>query len=91
MTAPVLGPQAKAAARLPSGGGKRHKVLVLIAAFLDAGVEDPPIRVLAQRTRIPAALVCEIVDALEAVGLLEITRGVKARGERNRYRIKGQR
>jgi hypothetical protein len=46
---PVLGPLAKRAMRVDCGGNTRLKLLVLIAAYADAGEPSPPVSVLARR------------------------------------------
>lgn len=69
---PVLGPAAKAAARLPIDGTKRRKVLVLIAAYADAGEKSPSIRELAERARLDRLIVANVVDRLARDGLLEV-------------------
>jgi hypothetical protein len=46
---PVLGPLAKRAMRVDPGGNKRRKLLVLIAAYADAGEPSPPVKALARR------------------------------------------
>ena len=79
---PVLGPSARAAARLPTKGRKRHKLLVLIGAYHDAGV-DPSVRMLAARTGLTTAAVSRLVDALERDGLLDVER--RPSPERDRY------
>jgi hypothetical protein len=82
--APVLGPSARHAARLPTKGRKRHKLLVLIAAYHDAGCH-PSVRMLAGRTGLTRASVIRLVDALERDGLLEVER--RPAPERYRYRL----
>ena len=86
--APVLGPSARAAARLPTKGRKRHKLLVLIGAYHDAGV-DPSVRMLAARTGLSRASVIRLVDALERDGLLEIER--RPSPARYRYTLRAPR
>lgn len=82
--APVLGPTARAAASLPVGGNKRRKLALLIGAYIDAGINDPSIRMLAMRTGLDARVVVTLVDRLERDGFLAVDR---RRGERNRYSL----
>jgi DNA-binding MarR family transcriptional regulator len=82
---PVIGPRARQAARLPAKGRKRHKLLVLIGAYHDTGV-DPSVRMLAARTGLPRAAVIRLVDALERDGLLEVER--RSAPQRYRYRLR---
>ena len=85
---PVLGPRARAAMRLPAGGSKRQKVLVLIAAYLDAGESSPSIRDLAGRCHLDAPLVALLVSRLARDGLIEVE--WRAGPERrNVYRLPG--
>ena len=81
---PVLGPNARAAARLTAGGRKRHKLLVLIGAWLDAGV-DPSVRMLAARGGFTRASVIRLIEALERDGLLEVEH--RPSPARDRYRL----
>jgi len=69
---PVLGPLARAAMRVPVGGNKRRKVLVLIAAFLDTGESSPSIRQLSERCHLDRPLVCQLVSRLARDGLIEV-------------------
>ena len=86
--APVLGPSARHAARLPTKGRKRRRLLVLIGAYHDAGV-DPSVRMLAARTGLTTSAVIRLVDALERDGLLEVER--RPSPERYRYRLRAPR
>ena len=70
---PVLGPTARAAAKLPAKGDKRHKLLVLIGAFHDGGI-NPSVRMLAKHTGLTTAQVIRLLAALEGDGLLVIER-----------------
>lgn len=81
-----MGPTATRAMRLPVAGSKRRKVLVVIAAYADAGVPNPSISQIVSRTKLPRPAVVGLVDLLEHDGLLEIHRSP---GVRNRYRVKG--
>jgi DNA-binding MarR family transcriptional regulator len=87
---PVRGPRFAAVLRMRIDGTKRHRVLALIAAYLDAGVDDPSITELAERARLPRIAVVQLVDKLEADGLVEIERAPREdRLARNRYRLGG--
>jgi DNA-binding MarR family transcriptional regulator len=81
---PVLGPTARAAARLPTKGAKRRKLLILVAAYLDGGV-DPSIRMLAARSGFTTATVVQLIGALERDGLLE--REARPSPQRDLYRV----
>ena len=83
---PRLGSRARWALRQPIKGRKKHKTLVLIAAYLDAGIPDPSIRELAARTAIPAYRVVQIVDALANAGYVAIERP-KTYHQRNHYAL----
>ena len=82
---PVLGRNARAAARLPAGGKKRRQLLILIGAWLDAGVA-PSVRMLARRSGFSTAIVIRLIDALERDGLLEVER--RASPLRDIYRLR---
>ena len=84
---PVAGarPNARAAARLPTKGRKRHKLLLLIGAFHDAGC-DPSVRMLAARSGFTTATVIRLLGALERDGLLEVER--RPSPERDRYTLR---
>jgi DNA-binding MarR family transcriptional regulator len=87
MPDPVIGANARAAIRHPIDGSKGRKVLVLIAAWLDAGVDDPAISRIAKRARLPKEVTSDVVDRLERDGLIAIRRGDKTRRERNHYSL----
>ena len=85
---PVAGATFKHAARLPIDGTKRRKVLLLIAAYLDAGAPDPSCAMLGRRVGLPSQVVATLVDRLEADGFLSVERATEKReGFRNRYAI----
>ncbi|HET7052461.1 MAG TPA: hypothetical protein VFI09_00920 [Solirubrobacterales bacterium] len=81
-----LGPNTRRALVLPVEGTKRRKVLVLIAAYADAGRDDPAISELSQRSGLTYRQVVFVVDRLEADGWLEVRRSHQ---RRNRYRLLG--
>jgi hypothetical protein len=81
---PVLGKRAQAAMRTDVGGRKRLKVLVIIAAFADAGRTDPTIRELAERTKLPRNTVVQLIEKLEEDGHLAIA---PKDGAGNRYAL----
>lgn len=78
------GPNVRRALAAPVGGTKRRRVLVLIAAYIDAGRDDPSIRELAERAKLPRVAVVAVVDRLERDGWLRVRR---AAGRRNRYSL----
>lgn len=83
---PRLGHRARWALRQPIRGRKKHKTLVLIAAYSDAGIADPSIRELSARSGIPKFRVVQIVDALASAGYLAIERP-KDFHDRNQYAL----
>jgi DNA-binding MarR family transcriptional regulator len=87
---PVRGPRFAAVARMRLNGQKRHRVLALVAAYLDAGIDDPSIAELAARARLGRYVVVQLVDKLEADGFITIERGCREARERNRYRLLGE-
>ena len=88
MPDPIPGETFWAATRLPVGGEKRRKLLLCIAAYIDAGVNDPACSRLARRTGLPKQTVIRLVDQLEGDGLLTVRRGNTRKRERNRYEVK---
>jgi DNA-binding MarR family transcriptional regulator len=84
---PVAGPLFRQAAKIDAGGDKRRKLLCLLAAYADAGIDDPSIAQLAKRAQIPRGIVVVVVEKLEAAGLLAVYRGDPTRQERNRYTL----
>ncbi len=83
-SAAQLGPNARRALAPPVEGAKRRKVLVLVAAFIDAGRVDPSISELAARAKLHRGAVVRLVDRLEREGLLTVHR---CPNERNRYTL----
>jgi DNA-binding transcriptional ArsR family regulator len=83
---PVRGPMFAAAVRLPIEGQKRRRILALLGAYADAGVNDPAIRELAVGAKLPKPAVCRLVDVLEQDGLVEIARRA-GHDKRNIYRL----
>ncbi len=81
---PSTGPNVRAALRAPIEGRKRRAVLILIAAYLDAGRRDPSVAELAGRTQLRRLAVVAIVDRLERDGWLGIERAPR---RRNRYTL----
>lgn len=77
-------PNVHRAMQAPVTGNKRRKLLVLIAAFIDAGRCDPSVTELAQRSGLPRQAVVAIVDRLEKDGLLKVR---PVAGGRNRYTL----
>jgi hypothetical protein len=85
---PVLGRNARAAARMPTKGNKRRRLLILIGAFHDAGC-DPSVRQLSLRSRFGRATVIRLIEALERDELLEVER--RPSPERYRYTLRAPR
>jgi DNA-binding Lrp family transcriptional regulator len=56
----------------PVGGTKRRKLLVLIAAYADAGEPSPPMRQLSDRLGLPAKVIDRLLDRLEQDGWLTV-------------------
>jgi hypothetical protein len=69
---PILGPLAKRAMRIGAGGKKRLKLLVLLAAYADAGEPSPPARVLAERLEINIDALDGLLRQLERDGYLTV-------------------
>jgi hypothetical protein len=99
-SSPVLGPMAKAALRVETRGQKRRKLLVLIAAYADAGNSSPGFALLGPRLQFlewaPAGprrrravkRLDELVAALQRDGLLEIVAPADPRQQRaTTYRL----
>jgi hypothetical protein len=90
MSAPIRraarGPMFAAAVRTPVAGEKRRKVLTMLGAYADAGINDPAIRELAAGAKLPKSLVCRLVDLLERDGLISIARR-RGPDRRNVYRL----
>lgn len=80
---PKLGPLAKAAMRVETGE-KRRKLLVLIAAYADAGEESPAVATLAARTGLKVKKLDLLLCSLTRDGHLHVTR---TRNKRNRYQV----
>jgi excisionase family DNA binding protein len=78
---PVLGPRAPWVLRQPVAGINRRKVLVLLAAWLDAGYDDPAIRQIARRAGLEPLLTFPLVDALEREGWIAVQSGDVRRKE----------
>lgn len=82
---PVAGPTFRRAAGLRVEGNKKRKVLLLIAAYLDAGVQ-PSVTMIARRAGLPRYVVLSIIPGLGRAGLLRITPPVD-HNDRNVYEI----
>jgi predicted transcriptional regulator len=83
-TAPVFGPKARAVARLDIEGNKRRKVLVVIAAYQDAG-STPSVRDIAKRCGLRDwRHVDVLLKRLRKDGLLQVK---KESGKRNVYSL----
>jgi DNA-binding IscR family transcriptional regulator len=68
-------------------GSKCHRLLVLIAAYADAGEESPAVATLAAKIRVPANVIDLLLARLERDELVHVERGDRERRERNRYRL----
>jgi DNA-binding MarR family transcriptional regulator len=77
----VLGPLAKRAMRVDCGGKKRLKLLVLLAAYADAGEPSPPARVLAERLGIQVPDLDRLLKALQRDGHLKVAWRAGERGK----------
>jgi hypothetical protein len=83
---PVLGPQARRAMRLDTGGGKRLRLLVLLAAFADAGEPSPSAKTLRERLGVDIKTLDALLKRLECDRFLEVAWRSGPNG-RNVYRI----
>jgi hypothetical protein len=84
---PVLGELARRALCVDAGGRKRRKLLVLLAAYADAGVEDPPLQALMRRAGIPTAHKADaLLRTLETQGLIRVD-WAAGRPRRNHYEL----
>lgn len=89
---PVLGPHARAtmkwtASHLPPDSIRRRKLLVLLAAYADAGVADPPFSLLMPRLKVGPFKLDHLLKRLELDGLLAIDWGDKDAQQANRYQL----
>jgi DNA-binding MarR family transcriptional regulator len=82
---PVLGPQARAAAQLPTRGAKRRRLLILIAAYHDVGCH-PSVRMLAGRSGLTTTAIVRLLDALRQDELLQVER--RPSPQRDRYTLR---
>lgn len=84
---PIFGEQARLALRVDAGGRKRRKLLVLLAAYADAGVSDPPVRALMDRAGIDdVRVVDQLLRMLEKQELIHVD-WARGRPQRNRYEL----
>jgi len=83
---PVLGPQAKQAMRTDCGGKKRLKLLVLIAAYADAGEASPRAMTLCERLGIDMGTFDQLLARLQKDGFLKVHRRTGP-NRRNRYEL----
>jgi hypothetical protein len=93
---PVLGPRARAAMKIDAGGRVESKLLILLAAYADAGEASPTVVELAKRMRLRVKSIDRVLDLLVAARLIEVEwAGGKAPpgkragkpGHRNVYRV----
>lgn len=87
MVAPVLGPLARGAARMKivdDQGGRLRRLLILIAAFADAGEDAPLVADLACRLGVNAGAIPSMLRELARQDLIYIRRSLQ-RAERYRY------
>lgn len=85
---PVAGPLFTCAVTLPVEGGKRHKLLCLLAAYADAGEHSPPAATLAEQVGLPKHAqrgIDDLLRTLERAGYLRVEWGNPKHHERNRY------
>lgn len=82
-----IGPNARRALAMPIEGSKRRRVLLAVALYADGGRADPSISEIAEHAKLSRDIVVSIVDGLEADGLLGVSRGDCAAGERNVYML----
>jgi hypothetical protein len=71
---PVAGPTFRRVAAMNIAGGKRRKVLALIAAYVDGGCRPPTTRRLADRLGLSRQKVTALLGRLERDGLVVPTR-----------------
>jgi SOS-response transcriptional repressor LexA len=84
---PILGERARRALLVDAGGRKRRKLLVLLAAYADAGVEDPPLQALMGRAGIRSSRQADaLLRALEEQGLIRVD-WARGRPRRNHYEL----
>lgn len=85
--APILGEKARLALQVDAGGRKRRKLLVLLAAYADAGISDPPMRELMGRTGIDdVRQVDQLLRMLAKQGLIHVD-WAHGRPQRNTYEL----
>jgi DNA-binding MarR family transcriptional regulator len=75
------------AAKVPAGGAQRRKLLLLLAAYADAGEPSPPVRQLAKRLRMPIGGVDALLKLLERDGHL-VVHWRAGDGRRNLYELR---
>jgi hypothetical protein len=87
---PQAGPLFARVAKMPIADAELRRVLALIAAYADAGQDDPALNELGRRLDISWGRVESCIRVLEHDGLLAVrwvTDEEKARKVRNRYRV----
>jgi hypothetical protein len=86
---PVLGPRARHAADISKTwqGDTGRRVLILIAAYADAGEISPSVRELTTRLKLTIEQLDTELRKLAAGGLIWVEWRADPRGNRNRYRL----
>jgi hypothetical protein len=84
---PVLGTLARQAMRVDAGGGKRRKLLTLVAAYADAGEASPSLRTLASGLKVNWQSAEALLKLLERDGFLEVA-WRQGRDQRNVYTVR---
>jgi hypothetical protein len=85
--APVLGALTRAAACMNVNGAAR-RLLILLAAYGDAGEHSPPARELARRLGIEISMLDPMLKALIAEGVLRVRWRAEPGTQRNVYELK---
>jgi biotin operon repressor len=84
---PVAGPTFRRVAAMNIAGGKRRKVLALIAAYADGGCRPPTTGQLARHLGLSPQKVAALLKRLERDGLVVPTRRGRGRRSPLRYRL----
>lgn len=83
---PILGKTAKLAMRTHAGGHERQKLLVLLAAYHDAG-EQPTVNALTARLGLTPGQTHSLLRALERQGLIRVQWAPPKSWRRNEYQL----
>src|SRR4051794_23604440 len=79
---PFAGARFREAARTNPGGARRQKVRCLVAAYLDAGCEAPPLGEMADRLGMKRIAVIKLIERLEEDGSLTVHRESESKRSR---------